>query len=125
MLEEACALIRILERLIHAYQPERIYLFGWKARGDAGPDSEYDLVVLISESSEPADRWAQPAYDVLRCIATAVDVLVWTREELERDVPVVASLPAAIVCDGRLPYGLPRARKGREAGSPHTSATPR
>ncbi len=40
--EEAYALIRIPECLIEAYQPERIYLFGSKARGDYGEDSDFD-----------------------------------------------------------------------------------
>lgn len=114
--EEVCALVRILERLIEAYQPERIYLFGSKARGDARPDSDYDIMVLVPESSEPAYRRAKHACEVLRGIATAVDVLVWTQEEFERDVPVVASLPAAIVREGRLLHGLPRDLEGTTSG---------
>lgn len=110
--EEACVLVCILDRLIEAYQRERIDLFGSKARGDAGPDSDYDIMVLVPESSKPAYRRAKQAYEVLRGIATAVDVLVWTQEEFERDVPVVASLPAAIVREGRLLYGLPRDSDG-------------
>ena len=35
-------LAEIVRRLAAAYQPERIYLFGSKARGDAGPDSDDD-----------------------------------------------------------------------------------
>ena len=34
-----CALVRIIERLVEAYQPDRIYLFGSKVRGDYGPDA--------------------------------------------------------------------------------------
>ena len=34
-----------IKRLVAAYQPERIYLFGSMARGDAGPDSDYDVLV--------------------------------------------------------------------------------
>ena len=33
----------LVRRLVEAYHPERIYLFGSKARGDAGPDSDFDL----------------------------------------------------------------------------------
>jgi hypothetical protein len=32
----------IVRRLVDVYRPERIYLFGSAARGDAGPDSDYD-----------------------------------------------------------------------------------
>ena len=35
-----------IRRLVAAYRPERIYLFGSRARGDAGPDSDYDLLVV-------------------------------------------------------------------------------
>jgi predicted nucleotidyltransferase len=33
---------------VDAYQPEWISLFGSVARGDAGPDSDYDLLVVVS-----------------------------------------------------------------------------
>ncbi|NIS69053.1 MAG: nucleotidyltransferase domain-containing protein, partial [Proteobacteria bacterium] len=39
-------LAEIVRRLIAAYRPERIYLFGSKARGDSGGDSDYDLMVV-------------------------------------------------------------------------------
>jgi len=38
----------VIRRLVEAYQPRRIYLFGSVARGEAGPDSDYDLLVLVS-----------------------------------------------------------------------------
>ena len=31
----------VLRRLVDAYRPETIYLFGSYARGDVGPDSDY------------------------------------------------------------------------------------
>jgi predicted nucleotidyltransferase len=36
-------LTEAVRRLVEAYRPERIYLFGSMARGDAGPDSDFDL----------------------------------------------------------------------------------
>ncbi len=41
----------ILNRLIQAYEPEAIYLFGSKARGDAGPDSDYDLLLVVPDDA--------------------------------------------------------------------------
>ena len=37
----------IVRRLIDAYRPERIYLFGSRARSDFGTDSDYDLLVVV------------------------------------------------------------------------------
>ncbi len=40
------------------YQPHRIYLFGTKARGDAGPDSDFDILIVVSDSATAA-RYTQ------------------------------------------------------------------
>lgn len=53
--EDVRALTRIIDRLIEAYEPERIYLFGSKARGDYGPDSDFDLLVIVPNDA-PEDR---------------------------------------------------------------------
>ena len=45
--EDRCALVRIVERLVEAYQPDRIYLFGSKVRGDYGPDA-VDLATVLA-----------------------------------------------------------------------------
>ena len=58
-------LAEIVRRLLEAYQPERIYLFGSKARGDEGPESDYDLVVVVSASDDPPYRRAQRAQELL------------------------------------------------------------
>ncbi len=38
-------LAEIVRRLVDAYQPLHIYLFGSRARGDFGPDSDIDILV--------------------------------------------------------------------------------
>ena len=41
----------MVRRLVDAYHPERVYLFGSVARGDAGPDSDYDLMVVVPDDA--------------------------------------------------------------------------
>ncbi len=94
----------MVERLVTAFQPERIYLFGSKARGDDGPDSDYDLMVVVPEVHEPGYRLTQRAGRVLRDFATAVGVLVWSREAFDGRLHLKASLPAIIVDEGKLLY---------------------
>ena len=43
-------LAAVVQRLIEAYAPERVYLFGSSARGDAGPDSDYDILLVDRKS---------------------------------------------------------------------------
>src|SRR5215475_11492392 len=100
--EDWRALRPIVERLIAAYQPERIYLFGSKARGDCGPDSDFDLMVVVPDDASPARKRSRLAYDVLRGTGTAADVLVWTRSAFESRLHLIASLPATVMREGRL-----------------------
>jgi len=39
----------IVTRLIKAYRPDRVYLFGSKAREDSGSDSDSDLMVVVPD----------------------------------------------------------------------------
>ena len=44
-------LAEIVRHVVTAYEPERIYLFGSKARGNEGPDSDYDLMVVVPDDA--------------------------------------------------------------------------
>lgn len=103
-IERDPVLAEILRRLVEAYQPERVYLFGSKARGDEGPDSDYDLMVVVPDSAPPERRRSRLAYQVLWGSGTAADVLVSTRESFDSRLDVKASLPATIVREGKLLY---------------------
>jgi predicted nucleotidyltransferase len=95
-------LAEIVRRLVAAYQPERIYLFGSHARGEAGPDSDYDLMVVVGDDAPPPLRQSRRAYEALWGIGTAADVLVLTRYAFDRQLHLRASLPSTIVREGRL-----------------------
>lgn len=97
-------LAEVVHRLVEALQPEQIYLFGSRARGDSQADSDYDFMVIVPESDLPPHRRAQLAHRALHGVRIAKDILVWTRAEFDRYVPVVASLPATVVREGRLLY---------------------
>ena len=56
----------IVERLKHAYDPERIYLFGSRARGDEGPDSDFDFLVVVPDDASRERRGSRLAYQALR-----------------------------------------------------------
>jgi len=97
-------LAEIVHRLVEGYQPERVYLFGSKARGDAGPDSDYDLLVVVPKSSDPPYRRAQDAQELLWGIWAAADVLILTREEFDSRRAVPTSLAATVLAEGKTLY---------------------
>lgn len=96
------SLDEIVRRLVAAYQPERVYLFGSHARGDEGPDSDLDLLVIVPDDAAPERRRSRLAYEALRGTGVAADVVVWTRGYFERRREVPASLPAVVHREGRL-----------------------
>lgn len=98
------ALAEVVLRLVKAYQPERIYLFGSVARGDAGPDSDYDVLVIVPDSAPADRRRSRLAYEVLWGTGVGADVLVWTASQFESRVHLAASLPATVIREGKLLY---------------------
>lgn len=58
-------LAEIVRRLVEAYRPERIYLFGSRARGQVSPDSDYDLLIVVPDDAAPDRRDGGLAYRVL------------------------------------------------------------
>jgi uncharacterized protein len=105
--EEDLVLAGIVRRLVDAFHPERIYLFGSKARGDAGPDSDYDILVVVPDSAPLERKNSRLAYEVLWGMSSAADVLIWTREAFESRLHLKASLPSTVVSEGRLLYFHP------------------
>jgi len=95
-------LAELLRRLAAAYEPDRVYLFGSRARGDAGPDSDYDLLLVVPDDARPERKRARLAYEVLRGTGVGADVIVWTRRDFDARLDVVTSLPATVVREGRV-----------------------
>ena len=55
--EEVADLARVVERLVSAFRPRRIYVFGSQARGEATPDSDIDLLIVVPHADQPAHDW--------------------------------------------------------------------
>jgi predicted nucleotidyltransferase len=98
-------LAEVVRRLLEAYLPERIYLFGSVARGEAGPDSDYDLLVVVPDDAPPERQRSRLAYEALRGTGTAADVLVCTRSYFEQRRWLRASLPGTVLREGRALHG--------------------
>ena len=94
----------MVRRLGEHFRPERIYLFGSRARGDGGPDSNYDLLVVVASSALPGYKRDQEAFRALRGVGASKDVIVLTLDEFRRKSSVVCSLPATVLREGTLLY---------------------
>ena len=91
--------------MVAEFNPEKIILFGSHAWGNPQPDSDLDLLVVVSGSNLPPTRRATKAYRCLRGIKVPVEVIVSTNEELERYRSVPSSLTKRIIERGIKIYG--------------------
>lgn len=106
ILERDPKLAEIVRRLIEAFQPERIYLFGSMARGEAGPDSDYDLLIVVPDDAPPKLRDAGMAYRVLWGVGSAVDAVVCRSGWFSERVHLKASLPGTVLREGKLLHAV-------------------
>jgi predicted nucleotidyltransferase len=94
----------IVRRVVEAAQPDKIILFGSAARGEMGPHSDFDLLVI---KGGKFNRWrvTRAIYRQLRGKGAPVDVVVVTPEAVERygDSPYLVIHPA--LREGKIVYG--------------------
>jgi len=85
-----------LAHILRQVQPERVILFGSWARGEAGPDSDLDLLVVLPFRG-PRHRVSISLLTLLADLPAAKDVIVLSPEEWERKKDVLGSIayPAA------------------------------
>ena len=79
----------VKSRLINAYNPEAIYLFGSYAWGNPDEQSDLDLLVIVKSSDEKSYKRALLGIHSLSGMKIAKDIIVYTEaefEELSRDV---------------------------------------
>ena len=72
----------IIRRIVEVAQPEKIILFGSAARGEMGPNSDFDLLVAKSGDYHRG-RLVEEIYMHLFGVGQAVDVIV-TPEDIIR-----------------------------------------
>lgn len=99
---EEALLDEIVRRLVETLQPERIYLFGSRARGDARVDSDYDLLVVVKERTGEGREMEQRAYGAMWGLHAPVEIVVMTADYFDWMLDAAASLPATVKREGRL-----------------------
>jgi predicted nucleotidyltransferase len=67
---------------------EKLILFGSQARGDAQPDSDWDLLVLLNKNGrhnlEDFDNYAYPFTEIGWEYGIAINPLIYTQEEWDK-----------------------------------------
>ena len=104
----------IVKRVVRAAKPEKIVLFGSAARGEMGPDSDYDLLV-IKEGKFNYWRLLTNIYRHLRGKEAAVDVVLVTAEDAERYRHTHCLVICPALKEGKVVYDSKALSAGRSA----------
>jgi len=95
----------LVRQIVRAVHPLRIILFGSAARGDLGPDSDVDVLVVVPDG-EHCRRTAQRLHQELRQVGRPVDIVVATPSILEKHKDNIGLIYRTILEQGREIYAI-------------------
>ena len=93
----------IVRRIVDAVHPLRIILFGSAARGQTGPHSDFDLLVVMPDGTHRRHT-AQGLYGRMSGVGVAVDILVTTPSLLEQHKDNIGLIYRTVLREGKEIY---------------------
>jgi predicted nucleotidyltransferase len=93
----------MVKRIVKTFNPERIILFGSHARGDAGPDSDVDLLVVMAVEGSIVERRLD-IREALQDFTLPLDIIVTTPEDFAWRKDVVGTIEWPATREGKLLY---------------------
>jgi transcriptional regulator with XRE-family HTH domain len=100
------AIVQMARVIVERFDPERIILFGSYARGNAGPDSDVDLLVLM-EVQGSKRRMAAEIGAALHGFRLPKDILVTTPSDFEARKDIVGTIERPAAREGKVLYARP------------------
>lgn len=94
---------RMVGRIVRQFHPERVILFGSYARGEAGPDSDVDLLVVMPVEGLKHKKQVEIRV-ALHDIRIAKDIIVTTPEDFAWRKDVVGTIEYPAVREGKILY---------------------
>jgi len=94
----------LLDPVLAYFRPRRVTLFGSAARGDAGPDSDIDLLVVVDDDTPAEKVTIKAGRESRRPYRLPADVIPVREETWRRFSQVVGTLPYAARTEGIVVY---------------------
>ena len=96
-------LASITRRIVEAFQPHKVILFGSYANGTPHEDSDLDLLVIM-DSEETMFQRMMRVDPVARVPFLSMDVLVYTPAEIDKRLAIGDFFIAEVLAKGRVLY---------------------
>ena len=93
----------MVRRIVASFSPERVILFGSHARGEAGADSDVDLLVVLGGPLKRRET-RLAIRTALHGMGTAKDIVVVTPEEMDAQKDLAGSIVRPALLEGRVLY---------------------
>jgi len=93
----------VAKAIVENFHPEKIILFGSYALGTATPDSDLDLLVVMN-TDQPRNKRSVPIRLMFSPVPCAMDILVYTPDEIEKWNGVTNHIVTEAYLDGRVVY---------------------
>jgi predicted nucleotidyltransferase len=111
MSEQNELLQTVVNRILEATDPQQIILFGSRARGEHGPHSDLDLLIVQESELPRPQRYAQ-VRRLFWGMGIPMDILVYTPDEFARYQDIPGSFTHTVKHEGKVLYARPRERTG-------------
>jgi len=95
---------RMVQRIVKRFHPDTIILFGSQARGDAGPDSDVELLVVMPVQGSVVEKRLE-VRAALHSIPVPLDSVVTSLEEFTWRKDVVGTIEWPAAREGKVSYG--------------------
>jgi predicted nucleotidyltransferase len=93
----------MVKRIVERFRPLKIILFGSYASGNAGPDSDVDLLIVMPVQGSRHKKAVEIGV-ALHDICVAKDIVVVTPEEFEWRKDVIGTIEWPAVREGQVLY---------------------
>ena len=94
----------LLDAVVAYFNPRRVILFGSHARGEGGPDSDYDLLVVVDDDTPREKLRLEAGYEARRGYRRPADVVPCRESTFQRRARMPGTLCHAAATEGIVVY---------------------